>query len=118
MTFSKELRRPRCYQWRSYDRESGRLIEHRLRTGRAPDCPLCRKPLEARPSSRYGRCIVLDARGYDLDCRDCRRFWCVVRHTPRSIRLQRMRRLAAAVLAAAPGGEGRGYSRDGAAATA
>lgn len=56
--------------------------------------------LEARPDTRFRRCLVLDATGYDLDCRGCRRFWCVVQHTPRSLRLIRMRRLVAAVRAA------------------
>jgi hypothetical protein len=45
------------------------------------------------------RFLPLDARGYDLDCRECRRFFCVVRHTARSLRLVRMRRLVAAVRA-------------------
>lgn len=45
------------------------------------------------------RRLPLDATGYDLDCRDCRRFWCIVRHTARSLRLIRMRRLVAAIRA-------------------
>lgn len=67
-----------------------------------PRCPCCGDVLEAQPSSRLERRLPLGARAYDLDCRDCRRFWLVVRHTPRSIRLIRMRRFVAAVRAATP----------------
>jgi hypothetical protein len=94
-------RRPRCFQWRAYGRRAGRRIEAQLRARDVPTCPICEEPLEARPASRLGRCIVLDAGGYDLDCRGCRRFWCVVCHTARSLRLLRMRRFVAAVKAAA-----------------
>lgn len=45
------------------------------------------------------RYLVLDAIGYDLECRSCRRFRPVIQHTDRSLRLLRMRRLAAAVRA-------------------
>jgi hypothetical protein len=55
--------------------------------------------LEARPGTRLARQLVLDAFGYDLDCRTCRRFWAVIVHSERSLRLLRMRRLAAAVRA-------------------
>lgn len=48
------------------------------------------------------RYLVLDAKGFDLDCRECRRFWAVIQHTPRSVRLLRMRRLVAAVRAVRP----------------
>jgi hypothetical protein len=61
---------------------------------------MCDAVLEARPTTRFRQALVLDAVGYDLDCRECRRFWCVARHTSRSIRLVRMRRLVAAVRAA------------------
>jgi len=72
----------------------------RIRSGQSPCCPFCGTMLEARPTTRFRDCLVLDATGFDLDCRDCRRFWCVVQHTPRSVRLIRMRRLVAAVRAA------------------
>jgi hypothetical protein len=112
MTRLPRMRRSRCFQWRVYDRRRGRLIETQLRCGEPPSCPECGGLLEAQPSSRMGRCVVLDAVGHDLDCRDCRRFWCVVRHTPRSVRLLRMRRLVAAVRAAGEravaGGRGAG----------
>jgi hypothetical protein len=61
---------------------------------------MCGVFLEARPTTRFRQVVVLDAVGYDLDCRECRRFWCVVHHTARSLRLIRMRRLVAAVRAA------------------
>jgi hypothetical protein len=93
-------RRFRCLTWRSFDSRCGRDIEGRLRRGQAAPCPFCGDLLEARPGTRFQRCLVLDATGYDLDCRACRRFWCVVQHTPRSLRLIRMRRLVAAVRAA------------------
>jgi|GEM_PF-527088 len=89
--------RGRIPAWRSFERRDGREIQRALRGGRPIACPCCDGVLEARPGTRYRECLVLDARGFDLDCRACRRFWCVVRHTPRSLRLIRMRRLVAAV---------------------
>ena len=98
--------------WRSFELRDGRDIDRQLRDGRDPGCPLCGELLEARPGSRMARYLPLDATGFDLECRDCRRFRCVVRHTFRSLRLVRMRRLAAAVRAV--GGPG-GSWHDGAA---
>jgi hypothetical protein len=89
--------RARFPAWRSFDRRDGREIQRALRAGGPIACPCCDGFLETRPSTRFRECLVLDARGFDLDCRACRRFWCVVRHTPRSLRLIRMRRLVAAV---------------------
>lgn len=86
-----------CLTWRVFSRHDGAVIERQVRMGRMPRCPCCRELLEARPQTRLRYELPLDASGYDLDCRDCRRFWCVVRHTTRSLRLLRMRRLAAAV---------------------
>lgn len=77
-------------------------IERQIRRGQTPHCPCCGEVLEARPETRLCRDLPLDATGYDLDCRGCRRFWCIVRHTQRSLRLLRMRRFAAA-LRATPG---------------
>lgn len=68
-----------------------------------PACPCCRAALEARPGTRLRRSLPLDATGYDLECRACRRFRLVVHHTERSLRLLRMRRLAAAVRAVGAG---------------
>jgi hypothetical protein len=75
------------------------MVEKALRQGERPLCPGCGDILEAEPGSRVSIHLVLDARAFDLACRACRRFWCCVQHTPRSLRLLRMRRLAAAVRA-------------------
>lgn len=85
--------------WRGFSFRDGREIESQLSDGLSPRCPCCGDVLEARPGTRLTRCLPLDATGYDLDCRDCRRFWCVARHTARSLRLVRMRRLVAAIRA-------------------
>jgi len=83
-----------------YPSRDGHEIDLQLRAGGSPcRCPRCGEVLEARPGTRLARSLPLDATGYDLDCRACRRFWCVVRHTPRSLRLLRMRRLVAAIRA-------------------
>jgi hypothetical protein len=85
--------------WRAFSPRDGRVIERRLRAAEASSCPLCGEVLEARPSTRLARQLVLDAYGYDLDCRTCRRFWAVIVHSERSLRFLRMRRLVAAVRA-------------------
>jgi hypothetical protein len=100
MRYHPSVRAARALAWRVFDRRCGREIETRLRYGQIPCCPQCGLVLEARPATRLRPQLILDASGYDLDCRDCRRFWCVVRHTPRSLRLMRMRRFVAAVRAA------------------
>lgn len=100
MTHPASSRRHRCPTWRCFDRRDGRQIETRLYGDEPPCCPLCGVYLEARPGTRFHTHLVLDASGYDLDCRDCRRFWCVVQHTPRSLHLLRMRRFIAALRAA------------------
>jgi hypothetical protein len=93
--------------WRGFEVRDGREIDRQLREGRDPSCPCCGELLEARPETRMTRYLPLDATGFDLECRDCRRFRCVVRHTFRSLRLVRMRRLVAAVRAAGGRGEAR-----------
>lgn len=80
----------------------GRMVRDQVVRGMIPRCPCCGDVLEAQPGSRLSGHLPLGARSYDLDCRDCRRFWLVVQHTPRSIRLMRMRRFVAAVCAAEP----------------
>lgn len=85
--------------WKTFSARDGACIDETLRSGLTPVCPCCGETLEAQPESRLSPCVVLDATAYDLSCRDCRRFWCVVRHTQRSIRFLRMRRFAAAVRA-------------------
>lgn len=85
--------------WRAFSPREGQRIDGQLRAGHAPHCPCCDGLLESRAETRLSARLPLDATGFDLDCRDCRRFWCVVRHTARSLRLMRMRRLVAAVRA-------------------
>ncbi|CAN5387816.1 hypothetical protein BH24GEM3_BH24GEM3_20230 [soil metagenome] len=94
--------------WRTFELRNAKRIERQLGDGHTPCCPGCGALLEARPSSRLDRFLPLDASGFDLDCRDCRRFLCIVRHTARSLRLVRMRRLVAAVRAVGISGPARG----------
>jgi hypothetical protein len=88
--------------WRCFEPDLVRALEDRLERGEAATCPCCTEPLVVRPVSRFAAHLPLDATGYDLECRGCRRFVCRILHTPRSVRLLRMRRLVAAVAAAAP----------------
>ncbi len=88
--------------WKGYTAREGEGIEQMYRAQGAAGCPRCGGRLAESRASRVSPCVVLDARAYDLSCRACRRFWCVVQHTPRSRRLLRMRRLAAAVRAVEP----------------
>jgi hypothetical protein len=90
----------RATAWRTFDARDLRTLDRQMRLGAAPVCPCCQGALEARPETRLERGLPLDAVGYDLECRACRRFRCVVLHTERSLRLVRMRKLAAAVGAA------------------
>jgi hypothetical protein len=85
--------------WRVFTPEAGADVWRQLRAGHLPRCPCCTDLLEAQPDSRLCSELPLDARAYDLNCRACRRFLCVVQHTRRSLRLVRMRRFAAAVRA-------------------
>lgn len=94
----RDARRP----WRAFDPRDARSLDRQIRSGAQPCCPCCGEVLEAQPGTRMAHYLPLDATGYDLDCRGCRRFRCIVRHTARSLRLVRMRRLVAAVRAMAP----------------
>lgn len=94
-----DTQRRAALTWRVFSRHAGAEIQKQLRDGALPLCPCCDDVLEARPQSRLCRELPLDATGYDLECRGCRRFWCVVRHSARSLRLVRMRRFVAAVKA-------------------
>ena len=85
--------------WRVFSARDGRRIEYHARMGETPLCPCCGAVLEARQESRLNRKLPLDAVAVDLDCRGCRRFWSIVRHTERSIQLVRMRRFIAALRA-------------------
>lgn len=94
--------RPPTLFWRVYSDRDGRKIERILRAGGEPDCPVCAGEMRAEPGSRLCPSLILDATAYDLTCRACNRFWCIVKETHRSLQLIRMRRLAAAVRAEEP----------------
>lgn len=116
MTQDNALRSPRR-SWRVFSARLGRDVQSQIARRLAPRCPCCGDVLEAQPRSRLDRKLPLGARGYDLDCRDCRRFWLVVEHTPRSIRLLRMKRFVAAVRAAGARQGGSGARSPGVPAT-
>lgn len=99
MTRSATATSRRATAWRAFDARDCRAIEKQLRGSEHARCPCCSDVLEARPHTRLSRYLPLDATGYDLECRACRRFRCIVRHTVRSLRLVRMRKLVSAVRA-------------------
>src|SRR5262245_21605501 len=88
--------------WRMYTARDGKKIERFTNRGLAPPCPCCGGALETEADALLTPLVILDATACDLVCRTCKRFWCLVRHTPRSMQLMRMRRLAAAVRAVGP----------------
>ena len=98
MSRTSEPRRSRS-AWRTFEPRHVHAIDQQIRGVEDPRCPCCGDLLAARPDTRMSRYLPLDASGYDLECRGCRRFRCIVRHTARSLRLVRMRRLVAAVRA-------------------
>jgi hypothetical protein len=91
----------RALSWLAFDERHARRIDAQLTASGAPCCPGCGDPLAVSPEPRAEPPLPLDAVGYDLECLPCRRFHTVVLHTERSLRLVRMRRLAAAVSAVA-----------------
>lgn len=86
-------------RWSLFSLRDGERIERCIQAGNAPLCPRCGKLLEARADSRFSPPVMLDATAFDLICHQCQRLWCIIRDTPRTLRLLRMRRLAAAVQA-------------------
>jgi len=86
--------------WRRFPRPDRLHIEAQLATLGEARCPACGGTLVERPNTRLAVILPGGARGLDLDCRGCRRFHARVRHTPRSLYLLRLQRLAAAVLRA------------------
>lgn len=86
--------------WRQFNHWDRGAIEHQIAHGPDSYCPCCAGPLEARPRTRLAAVLPGDVRGYDLDCRRCRRFHPRIRHTAHSLYMLRIRRLAAAVLRA------------------
>jgi hypothetical protein len=87
------LRHRAWLTFRPWDRQE---IEAQLARGQDACCPRCGALLEAQPGTRMSA-VMRRVRGFDLDCRACRRFHPVLRHTPESIISLRFRRLAAAV---------------------
>jgi hypothetical protein len=86
--------------WRAFEPRDRRAIHHMLHRGSEPQCPCCGGALERRSRTRMAAMLPGDVEGYDLDCRCCRRFFARIRHTPASLYLLRIQRLAAAVLRA------------------
>ena len=92
--------RPGVRTWRRFGPPERHRIEAEVAARGTAHCPRCGNPLVARARSRLGMRLPTGARGQDLDCRGCRRFHARVLHTPGSLYLLRLRRLAAAVLRA------------------
>ncbi len=91
---------PGVRTWRRYVRPERQRIEAELVARAMAHCPRCGQTLVARSPTRLGALLPTGAQGQDLDCRGCRRFHARVLHTPGSLYLLRLRRLAAAVLRA------------------
>ena len=92
--------RRRTSSWRQFNQRDRGAIESQLAHGSGACCPCGGGPLEARPGTRLAAVLPGGVRGTDLDCRACRRFHPRIRHTPHSLYMLRLRRLAAAVLRA------------------
>ncbi|HEX7048946.1 MAG TPA: hypothetical protein VF188_01940 [Longimicrobiales bacterium] len=85
--------------WRQFSRRDRGAIHAQLLEGpgRGVRCPRCGRPLAAQPGTRFAAILPGDVAGFDLDCRACHQFHPCIRHTPRSLYLLRLHRLAAAV---------------------
>lgn len=86
--------------WRRFNRQDRDRIEAQLARYGCAHCPGCGASLVEQATTRLIAVLPRGARGYDLDCRGCRRFFSRIRHTPQSIYVVRLQRLAAAVLRA------------------
>lgn len=86
--------------WRRFPRPEREIIELQLVHRGQARCPSCGAALLERPNTRLSAVLPCGARGLDLDCRGCRRFYPRVQHTARSLYVLRLQRLAAAVLRA------------------
>jgi hypothetical protein len=86
--------------WRSFHGRDARRIRRDLSAGVPLCCPCCDDPLEHRGATRMAAVLPSGVNGFDLECRACRRFCSQVRHTPESLYLLRIHKLAAAVLRA------------------
>jgi hypothetical protein len=91
--------RPRlnCRTWTRFGRRDRSAIEAQLARATGSLCPRCGGPLEARPTTRLTAVLPGDVEGFDLDCRGCHQFHTRLFHTPHSLYLLRLQRLAAAV---------------------
>jgi len=83
--------------WRQYGPLDRQALGRQFLNGMSLRCPRCGEPLEATPFTRLSAVLPPGAGGYDLECRPCRRFHPRVFHTPESLYLTRIRRLAAAI---------------------
>ena len=86
--------------WRRFARREREIIELQLVARGEARCPCCGAALVERPNTRLSAVLPTGARGFDMDCRGCRRFHPRVQHTARSLYVLRLQRLAAAVLRA------------------
>ncbi|MGH7475456.1 MAG: hypothetical protein ACRELD_04150 [Longimicrobiales bacterium] len=86
--------------WLAFDGVDLELVLSQLQVGARPRCPCCNQALEAQPSTRLRAMLPPSVDGYDLECRDCRRYHPCVYETSDRVRLTRLRRFATAVLRA------------------
>ena len=83
--------------WRAFDSRDRADIAAQLEARRAADCPRCGSRLEVQPDTRFAAVLPRGARGFDFDCRECRRFHARVILSERSLYNLRIRRLAHAI---------------------
>lgn len=86
--------------WRRFNRQDRDRIELELARSGSARCPCCGAALVEQGSTRLAAVLPSGAQGSDVECRGCRRFHARIRHTPRSLYVLRLQRLAAAVLRA------------------
>lgn len=86
--------------WRRFRRDDCYAIEAQLASGGEARCPGCGGPLTQRHGTRLAAVLPRGVRGFDVDCRPCRRFHAFVQHSPQSLYVLRIQRLAAAVMRA------------------
>jgi len=89
--------RLRSRTWSQFSPRDREAIEAQLLHGPGGHCPRCGAPLEVQPTTRLAAVLPGNVHGFDMDCRSCRQFHPHVLHTPRSLYLLRLRRLAAAI---------------------
>ena len=86
--------------WRRFNRQERDGIELQIVRHGTARCPCCGAALIEQGTTRLAAILPSGARGTDLECRQCRRFHPRIRHTPHSLYVLRIQRLAAAVLRA------------------